>query len=93
MLGMVTPQMISQLRKANSGQPSQSQPAPFNEVPKSAKVAATELPQFTPEVESALLQQVLSLTLEMVSSLSWEQQQLVIQVQQMHQVDQRICST
>ena len=39
--------------------------------------------QLSPEVESALLQQVLSLTPEQLSSLPQEQQQQVLRLQQM----------
>ncbi|XP_008781534.2 cleavage stimulating factor 64-like isoform X1 [Phoenix dactylifera] len=42
-----------------------------------------QMPQLTAEVESALLQQVLSLTPEQLSSLPAEQQQQVLQLQQM----------
>ncbi|XP_038986625.1 cleavage stimulating factor 64 isoform X1 [Phoenix dactylifera] len=42
-----------------------------------------QMPQLTPEMESALLQQVLSLTPEQVSSLPVEQRQQVLQLQQM----------
>ncbi|XP_042494606.1 cleavage stimulating factor 64-like isoform X2 [Macadamia integrifolia] len=42
-----------------------------------------QVPQLPPEVESALLQQVMSLTPEQLSSLPPEQQQQVIQLQQM----------
>ncbi|XP_006663254.1 cleavage stimulating factor 64 [Oryza brachyantha] len=42
-----------------------------------------EVPQLTPDVESALLQQVLQLTPEQLSSLPVEQQQQVIQLQKM----------
>ncbi|XP_010930797.1 cleavage stimulating factor 64 isoform X2 [Elaeis guineensis] len=42
-----------------------------------------QMPQLTPEVESVLLQQVLSLTPEQLSSLPVEQQQQVLQLQQM----------
>ncbi|XP_015696670.1 uncharacterized protein LOC107304988 [Oryza brachyantha] len=41
------------------------------------------LPQLTPDVESALLQQVLQLTPEQLSLLPVEQQQQVIQLQKM----------
>ncbi|CAL9763455.1 unnamed protein product [Musa acuminata subsp. burmannicoides] len=42
-----------------------------------------QMPQLSPEVESALLQQVLSLTPEQLSSLPQEQQQQVLRLQQM----------
>ncbi|KAG8091149.1 hypothetical protein GUJ93_ZPchr0011g27299 [Zizania palustris] len=42
-----------------------------------------EVPQLTPDVESALLRQVLQLTPEQLSSLPLEQQQQVIQLQKM----------
>ncbi|CAL9120088.1 unnamed protein product [Musa textilis] len=42
-----------------------------------------QMPQLSPEVESALLQQVLSLTPEQLSSLPREQQQQVLRLQQM----------
>uniref|UniRef100_A0A0A9FCJ6 RRM domain-containing protein n=1 Tax=Arundo donax TaxID=35708 RepID=A0A0A9FCJ6_ARUDO len=44
---------------------------------------ANEVPQLAPDVESALLQQVLQLTPEQLSSLPPEQQQQVIQLQKM----------
>uniref|UniRef100_A0A5B7BGU4 Putative cleavage stimulating factor 64 n=1 Tax=Davidia involucrata TaxID=16924 RepID=A0A5B7BGU4_DAVIN len=48
-----------------------------------AQNSEKQVPQLPPEVESALLQQVLNLTPEQLSSLPPDQQQQVIQLQQM----------
>lgn len=59
---------------------------PVNQVPKVEEVQYSEKqipqPQISPDVESALLQQVLSLTPEQLNSLPPEQRQQVIQLQQ-----------
>ena len=51
-------------------------------------LVSTSQSQLPPEVESALLQQVLNLTPEQLSSLPPEQQQQVIQLQQVLRRDQ-----
>lgn len=51
-------------------------------------LVSTPQSQLPPEVESALLQQVLNLTPEQLSSLPPEQQQQVIQLQQVLRRDQ-----
>lgn len=48
-----------------------------------AQPSDNKIPQLPPEVESALLQQVMSLTSEQLSSLPPEQRQQVLQLQQM----------
>ncbi|XP_010912502.1 cleavage stimulating factor 64 [Elaeis guineensis] len=62
-----------------TGSVSVSQMTGFDGVQHSEK----QMPQLTSEMESALLQQVLSLTPEQLSSLPVEQQQQVLQLQQM----------
>ncbi|KAK6246523.1 RNA recognition motif domain - like 10 [Theobroma cacao] len=64
---------------------------PVNQVPRAEEVQYAEnqtQPQIAPDVESALLQQVLSLTPEQLSSLPPEQRQQVIQLQQALRQDQ-----
>ncbi|TYH72706.1 hypothetical protein ES332_D05G273500v1 [Gossypium tomentosum] len=60
--------------------------APVNQVPRAQEVQYAEKqisqPQLAPDVESVLLQQVLNLTPEQLSSLPPEQRQQVIQLQQ-----------
>ncbi|KAG1331123.1 cleavage stimulating factor 64 [Cocos nucifera] len=63
----------------STGSESVSQMTGFDGVQHSEK----QMPQLPSEMESALLQQVLSLTPEQLSSLPVEQQQQVIQLQQM----------
>ncbi|XP_064942526.1 cleavage stimulating factor 64-like isoform X2 [Musa acuminata AAA Group] len=67
------------LRTLGSGTVAGSQTIVTDSVGHSEK----QMPQIPPEVESALLQQVLSLTPEQLSSLPLEQQQQVLQLQQM----------
>uniref|UniRef100_A0A0E0R4W6 RRM domain-containing protein n=1 Tax=Oryza rufipogon TaxID=4529 RepID=A0A0E0R4W6_ORYRU len=55
----------------------------YNSAAVSFQQPENEVPQLTPDVESALLQQVLQLTPEQLSSLPVEQQQQVIQLQKM----------
>ncbi|GMI90758.1 cleavage stimulating factor 64 [Hibiscus trionum] len=66
--------------------------APVNQVPRTEEVqyAGKQIsqPQIAPDVESALLQQVLSLTPEQLNSLPPEQRQQVIQLQQALRQDQ-----
>lgn len=67
--------------------PSQISNAPSfaNQIPKTEETSITDkqVPLLPPELDSALLQQVLSLTSEQLSSLPLDQQQEVIQLQQM----------
>ncbi|XP_031473953.1 cleavage stimulating factor 64 [Nymphaea colorata] len=58
---------------------------PTNQISNSniAANAEQQVPQLSPEVESALLQQVMNLTPEQLSSLPPEQRQQVLQLQQM----------
>ncbi|CAN6440051.1 unnamed protein product [Victoria cruziana] len=62
-----------------------ARPFPTNQVSNSNVAAHVEqqVPQLSPEVESALLQQVMNLTPEQLSSLPPEQRQQVLQLQQM----------
>ncbi|KAK8580139.1 hypothetical protein V6N13_143265 [Hibiscus sabdariffa] len=66
--------------------------APDNQVPRTEEVQYAEKqisqPQLAPDVESVLLQQVLNLTPEQLSSLPPEQRQQVIQLQQALRQDQ-----
>lgn len=93
MLGMVTPQMmknvnIRSMTPFNTGQQQQQQPQPH--LPKSEPIQTSE-PQILPqEVDPALLQQVLSLPPEKLTSLSPELRQQVIHIQQMYGQDQNI---
>ncbi|XP_024020348.1 cleavage stimulating factor 64 isoform X2 [Morus notabilis] len=65
-------------------QPPEAASLPASTVPKSeARESGKQISQLPSEVESALLQQVLNLTPEQLSSLPPEQQQQVIQLQQM----------
>ncbi|XVE60857.1 hypothetical protein DITRI_Ditri05aG0160600 [Diplodiscus trichospermus] len=65
---------------------------PVNQIPRAEEVQYAEKqisqPQLAPDVESVLLQQVLSLTPEQLSSLPAEQRQQVIQLQQALRQDQ-----
>ncbi|KDP22708.1 hypothetical protein JCGZ_01932 [Jatropha curcas] len=78
--------------KATTSGPSQAFTVPANPPPKSEELKYSEKqvsqPQLPPDVESALLQQVLNLTSEQLNSLPPEQRQQVIQLQQALRRDQ-----
>ncbi|CAI0396248.1 unnamed protein product [Linum tenue] len=88
--GRNTSSSIGDRNMANNTGFGPSQTVPVISVPTKPlpKPEEKQAPQLAPDVESALLQQVLSLTPEQLSSLPPEQQQQVIQLQQALRRDQ-----